>query len=83
MIDGSLRAIQQDERGYAKRRKAVLRNAKLFDYSTMVPFELYMYHFSLLIYPNLEPRPQSFAPSDAFSTARTTDINATAAAAGA
>ena len=61
--------------------KAVLRNAKLFDYSTKVPFELYMYHFALLIYPNLEPRPQSFAPSDAFSTARMTDINATAAAA--
>lgn len=80
-IDGSLRAIQQDERGYAKRRKAVLRNAKLFDYSTKVPFELYMYHFALLIYPNLEPRPQSFAPSDAFSTARMIDINATAAAA--
>jgi len=76
----SLRAIVQDERGYAKRRKAVLRNLKLFDYSTKLPFEMYMYHFSLLIYPNLEPRPQRFAPSDAFCTARLTDINATSVA---
>lgn len=76
----SLRAIVQDERGYAKRRKAVLRNLKLFDFSTKLPFEMYMYHFSLLIYPNLEPRPQRFAPSDAFCTARLTDINATSVA---
>ena len=80
-FDESLQAIQQDEQGYATRRNAVLRNAKLFDYRTEVPFELYMYHFALLIYPYLEPRPQTFAPSDAFLTARTTDITATAAAA--
>lgn len=79
-IRETLQTFVQDEEEYEEKHEAVLRNAKLFDFSTEIPFELYMYHFSLLIYPNLEPRPQSFAPGDAFRTARMTDIDATAAA---
>ena len=43
--------IMNDKAGYDRRYKAVLEHIPLFDYTTIYPFDTYMYLFQAELYP--------------------------------
>jgi hypothetical protein len=46
-----LQDILNDTEGYARRHKAVVEHIPLFDYTTLYPFDTYMYLFQAELYP--------------------------------
>jgi hypothetical protein len=47
----ALNKILEDEEGYQRRHEAVLRHRKLFDYTTLYPFDTTMYLFQAHLFP--------------------------------
>ena len=46
-----LQLIIDDEDGYERKHKAVIEHAPLFDYTTIYPFDTYMYLFQAKFFP--------------------------------
>lgn len=47
----ALKAILQDEQGYQERQAAILQHRALFDWTTLYPFDTYMYMLQAELYP--------------------------------
>ena len=46
-----LEKIVEDKEGYDRRHRAILENMKLFDYTTLYPFDVYMYLVQAHLFP--------------------------------
>lgn len=51
IFDQRLRAILKDEKGYRAKHQNVLEHIPLFDYTTLYPFDTYMYLFQAELFP--------------------------------
>lgn len=51
-----LRTILDDKEGYERKHKAVLEHIPLFDYTTLYPFDTYMYLLQAELYPETRHR---------------------------
>jgi hypothetical protein len=51
-----LQAVLDDKEGYERKHKAVLEHMPLFDYTTLYPFDTYMYLLQAEIYPETRHR---------------------------
>jgi hypothetical protein len=50
-FNNSIKQILQDDEGYQRRYDAVLRNRQLFNWSSLYPFDTYMYMLQAHLYP--------------------------------
>ncbi|KAL3936118.1 MAG: hypothetical protein SGBAC_008500 [Bacillariaceae sp.] len=51
VFEQRLRAILNDKEGYQAKRQKILEHIPLFDYSTLYPFDTYMYLFQAELFP--------------------------------
>ncbi|KAL3933608.1 MAG: hypothetical protein SGBAC_010322, partial [Bacillariaceae sp.] len=54
-------AILNDEKGYEERHHKILQHMPLFDYTTLHPFDTYMYLFQAELYPETRHRPEAYS----------------------
>ena len=57
----ALKDIIHDEKGYHEKQKAVLQNKPLFDWTTLHPFDTYMYMLQAHLYPETRHPPDAFS----------------------
>ncbi|CAJ1959359.1 unnamed protein product [Cylindrotheca closterium] len=53
-------AIVHDEKGYEERYHKILQHIPLFEYTTLHPFDTYMYLFQAELYPETRHRPEVY-----------------------
>lgn len=53
--------ILSDEKGYEERYQKILQHMALFDYTTLHPFDTYMYLFQAELYPETRHRPEVYS----------------------
>lgn len=56
-----LNIILSDEKGYEERYRKILQHMLLFDYTTLHPFDTYMYLFQAALYPETRHHPEAYS----------------------